>query len=406
MNVTYQSTLSQLLRLRYCAFVTLLVACGGGGTQTAGDIGGGGTGVDIPTISVGPVGGFGSVVIAGVRYDDSTSVRDIIDDDDSGSGLKLGMQVRVEGKVKIADRSTGTANRIEMRADLRGPVTSVGKNGDRFEANGMRVRINAGTVFDGVKPDLSDLALDDNIQAHGLFSDSRDLIATRVQKRTACSGAACVYKSIGIVTASSVTSITLDSGVVVAVTAQTTFSDIANPPPPGSVIRIKSTTAPVALAVTAVSISGVNATSSDRGGKPFDEGRLEGIVTDLTATSMKASGTAVALTATTTVVPAGTALANGQRVKVDATWVSGALQAKTVTVDNGGASGSGYEFFGPITNFVSSANFQVKGQTIDASGVGIDFRNGTASDLANGRNVEVRGQIVGTTLIANRVVFK
>jgi Domain of unknown function (DUF5666) len=217
-----------------------------------------------------------------------------------------------------------------------------------------------------------------------------------------------VYKSIGIVTVSSATSISLDSGVVVAVTPQTTFSDVTNPPPVGAVIRIKSTTAPVAFAITASSVSGVNATSADRGGKPFDEGRLEGIVTDLSASSMKVSGTAVALVAATTIVPTGTALANGQRVKVEAKWVkaSGVLEATTVTVDNGGQSGSGYDFFGPITNFVSSANFQVKGQVIDASGAAVDFKNGTVANLANAVNVEVRGQIVGTTLIANRVVFK
>jgi hypothetical protein len=384
----------------------VMVSCGGGGAQTAGEIGTGGTGTTIPTIAVGPVGGFGSVVVAGVRYDDSAATLDVIDEDDSGSGLKLGMQVHVEAEVNKADTATGKASRIEMRADLRGPVSAVNKNGDRFEAMGMRVRTNAGTVFDGVKPDLSDLQLDDNVQAHGLFSDSRDLIATRVQKRSAC-GTACVFKTIGLVISSSTTQLTLDSGLVVNLTAQTTLSSgLSLPIPVGTIVRIKSSAAPVAQAVTALTLSSIAERSQSSSGKSFDNGQLEGIVADLSAADFKVSGTSVTLIASTQIIPAGTALSNGQRVKVVAKWVNNALQATVVTIDPAGSSGSGYEFFGPVTNFVSTANFQVKGQMIDASGGSVEFKNGVAADLTNGRNVEVRGQMTGTTLIANRVVFK
>ncbi len=383
-----------------------LLGCGGSGTQTAGDIGTTGTGATPPsTIAVGPVDGFGSVVVAGVRYDDTSATVVIADSDDSGAGLKLGMMVRVEGDVN-ADGVTGIAKRIDMSADARGPVSAVNAGNGRFEAMAVRVQTNTGTVFEGVKPDLSDLAINDNVQAHGLLSDTGDLIATRVQKRAACTSIACVYKTIGTVTTSSASQVTLDNGLTVIITSGTAINGLATPLPIGAIVRVKTTDVPVNKQVTALAISSAMAGGKTSGGADFKAGQLEGIVSNLTSSTMTVSGTPITLTGATVITPAGTLLANGQRVKIRAQWVSGTLQAVTVDIDTGGQSGSGYTFFGPITNFVSAADFQVKGQHVDASGANVRFDKGTIADLTDGRSVEVRGRIVGTALIADRVTFK
>lgn len=395
------------LRIAPGLLTLTLLSCGGG-TKLAGDIGTGGTGAAPPnTIAVGPINGFGSIVVTGVRYDDSKAQIVVPDGDDSGTGLKLGMVVRLEGTLN-ADGVTGTATRVDMSADVRGPVTSVSPSasGAMFSAMGVTVQVNSGTVFDSVKSDLSDLQLGDNVQVHGLLADTGALVATRVQKRSAC-GSACVYKTIGQVQSSSSAQLKLGNGLVVALNAATVYDGVATPPPVGAIIRITTTAAPQSNQVTALKVSSAVAGASSSSGATLQKGEVEGFVAGLSGSNFTVSGTQVALTPTTTFNSPNTAasLTNGQRVDVDGVWSGNVLQATKIEISSGGDSGTGYEFFGPITNFVSVSNFQVKGQVVDASGASVQFSGGTAADLANGRTVEVRGQIVGGVLIATKVKF-
>lgn len=385
-----------------------LAACGGG-TKLAGDIGTGGTGAAPPTtVAVGPINGLGSIVVTGVRYDLSKAQVVVPDGDDSGTGLKLGMVVRLEGSVN-ADGVTGAANRVDMSADVRGPVTAVtvSSSAAQFNAMGVAVQANAGTVFDGVKSDLSDLQVGDNVQAHGLLNNAGVLVATRVQKRSPCSGTACVYKTIGLVQSSSSTQLQLGNGLVVTLNAATQYDGVSAPPPVNAIVRITTTAPPAGLQVTALKVSAASAGASSVSGTALKEGEVEGFVSNLLNGNFTVSGTAVALTASTQFNSPNTAasLANGQRVEVDGTWSGNVLQATKVKIDSGGPSGDGYELFGLISNFVSAANFQVKGQVVDASGTGVQFSGGTVADLANGRSVEVKGQIVAGVLVASSVKF-
>ena len=58
---------------------------------------------------------------------------------------------------------------------------------------------------------------------------------------------------------------------------------------------------------------------------------------------------------------------------------------------------------GPITDFVSKADFRVQGQRVDASGA--RFIGGTDADLANGVRVRVAGQLSAGTVVAFSVTF-
>jgi len=49
------------------------------------------------------------------------------------------------------------------------------------------------------------------------------------------------------------------------------------------------------------------------------------------------------------------------------------------------------------------ANFKVADRTVDASNA--SFAHGTAADLANGKQVKVAGNLVGTVLRATKVEF-
>ena len=92
-----------------------LAGCGGGGDDTAG-VGLGGTGA----FSVGPITGIGSIIVNGIRYDDSSAS---IDNDDSPfrrEDFRLGMVVAVQGSPVVNGRST--ASRIVLTSELVGPM--------------------------------------------------------------------------------------------------------------------------------------------------------------------------------------------------------------------------------------------------------------------------------------------
>ncbi|MEZ5738630.1 MAG: hypothetical protein R3E68_03630 [Burkholderiaceae bacterium] len=74
----------------------LLAGCGGG-SEVLGP-GSGGTGTSVTTTAVGPISGFGSVIVNGVRYDDSLArVSDERGTTLSRSQLRLGMMVQIRG---------------------------------------------------------------------------------------------------------------------------------------------------------------------------------------------------------------------------------------------------------------------------------------------------------------------
>ncbi|GAA0843032.1 hypothetical protein GCM10009113_12160 [Marinobacter szutsaonensis] len=100
----------------------LLTACGGGGT----DLGVADGGIRGTGSSVGPVSGFGSVFVNGVRFDTSEIPnRTVISDDGITSEdlLSEGMILRVEGQ--WLDTNEGTADSLEYDDTLRGPLTAL-----------------------------------------------------------------------------------------------------------------------------------------------------------------------------------------------------------------------------------------------------------------------------------------
>lgn len=96
-------------------------------------------------------------------------------------------------------------------------------------------------------------------------------------------------------------------------------------------------------------------------------------------------------------------LANGRRVQVVGPVMSGVLLATRIEVKDAPEQQEA-SLKGAITNFVSVANFTVAGRTVDASSA--TFEDGSAAQLANGRQVEVEGVLVGTVLRAKKVSFE
>ena len=111
------SLLILALHLSSCgSSVDLLAGVGSGGT-------GGGTTTD--SFSLGAIRGFGSVIVNGVRYDDTTAA--ITSDDGttlSRDALRLSMVVEVRGSIDGAG-TDGVAAQIRVVSEVRGMVQSV-----------------------------------------------------------------------------------------------------------------------------------------------------------------------------------------------------------------------------------------------------------------------------------------
>ena len=91
------------------------------------------------------------------------------------------------------------------------------------------------------------------------------------------------------------------------------------------------------------------------------------------------------------------------RVQVVGPVISGVLLATRIEVKDAPEQQEA-SVKGAITSFVSVANFTVAGRTVDASSA--TFEDGSAAQLANGRQVEVEGVLVGTVLRAKKVSFE
>jgi hypothetical protein len=90
-------------------------------------------------------------------------------------------------------------------------------------------------------------------------------------------------------------------------------------------------------------------------------------------------------------------------VIVTGTLASGKLVAKKVRIFRPDLDGE-VRLIGTVTDYLSNASFKVRGVAVDASSA--VFERGTASELANGRVVEIRGESVGSVVKATRVVFE
>jgi hypothetical protein len=132
---------------------------------------------------------------------------------------------------------------------------------------------------------------------------------------------------------------------------------------------------------------------------------VSGTISDVTATSFTLNGTSIAINSQTTIN--GGPLADGQFVQVQAqcgastgTTPACPLVATHIEVRAPMATA---RVIGPITDFLSQADFKVQDQPIDASGA--TFKNGAATDLANGKQVVVNGNLSGGKVVATTVVF-
>jgi hypothetical protein len=383
------------------AATALIAACGGGGdsagtalqpTETATDY------------TQGVITGFGSVIVGGVRYDDSNSD---VSDDDGGrrdrSELKLGMTVQVDGAG--LDRTAGTARALRIRfgSEIVGPVTAVDTAASTATVLGQTVVVTTSTVFDSsLAGGLSAVAVGDILEVHGIpDATANRIVATRIEEEAAPDA----YRLRGVVSALNTTNKTFMIGSELISYADVLASDVPGLLADGQMVRVRLQTTQVGGAWVAINLrSGVRGADSAR-----PHAHVEGVITVFTSTTdFEINGLKV--NAANALFEDGTTgIVLGARVEVEGTLTDGVLVATKVEIEDRRDSGRReLELRGEMGNLDATAKtFALRGVTV-WYGASVEYRDGTEASLANGRRVEVKGVLSEdrTRLEARRIEIK
>jgi len=381
--------------------VAAVSGCGGGGGDGGvASVGSGGTG----SFSSGAITGFGSIIVNGVRFDDSQAR--VTDDDgvvhDAGD-LKLGMVVSVVASTVTAS-ATATATSITFGRELRGAIESI--TGQTLVVLGQTVSVGPNTVFDnGIVGGLTGLSVGQIIEVHGFVDPATNkILATRIEREAT----AATLKLQGQIQALNTTAKTFTIGTVTVsyagIAAAALPANLAN----GLLVRVVLSPTPATGTRTALSLRTVARQVEDHG-----DAELEGTVTAFTSTSAF-SINGVAVDASKATFPNGnTALKLGARVEAKGSTVNGVLVASEVKVENETeVENQEFELHGTVSSLnVTVKSFLVRGVTVSFAGA-VRFDNGDATRLAailgSSATIEVRGtyNAATNTVTATRIKFE
>jgi Domain of unknown function (DUF5666) len=406
MNI--KSTQSLLKLLVAAASTGLLFACGGGGSSEPAPP----VSASPALLSIGTITGFGSVVINGVRFDDSAAQVKFEDGDDDSSGadnrgMKLGMNAEVKGTISD-DRSSGHANEIHIESLVRGPVVKVTAaatgNGGTVEALGVKIIADDSTKFlNFVK--VGDLQVNDLINVHGLLNSDGSVQAKFMEKRASTK----TLKTVGTTASTDSANKKFKLGnLTVTYSDLTKLRNLPNGVSDGILVRVTALSADFDAATNTLKADKIKRVTpfEDNG---MDRGEVKGTVADLSAdkTSFTLNGVKVTVNSSTTYRD-GTAanLMNGALVEVHGAVSNGSLLATSIEFK--GASDDSDELHGTISLLTSTTtpvgfSFTVHEQKVqtDANTV---YKLRSSAALANGMKVEVRGtSVVNGVLLATKV---
>lgn len=375
----------------------LLAACGGGGSDEP----------EAPTATAssftdGVIAGFGSVIVGGVRFDDSKAAVTTEEGAALAAGaLRLGMTVEVDGGRIDRAAASALALRIRLNSELLGPVGAVDAAAGTLVVLGQTVLVTTSTVFDDtLSGGLAALTAGRVVEVYGIPDPANArIVATRIEAEDA----APAYKLSGRIASLDTTARTFAiNGQVVnyaGVPAAQVPPGLAN----GQAVRVRLQTALVAGQWVATALR-----AGRRWPESMGEAKLEGVITAFASTSsFSVNGLPVNASAAT--FPDGTTgLALGARVEVSGSIVAGVMQATTVEIEERRFPGPRvWDLRGEVGQLDTAAEtFALRGITVWYGGT-VEFRDGTVANLANGVRVRVRGPLAAdrTRLEATRIDF-
>lgn len=390
-------SLQILARMLFAAI--LLTGCGGGGSGSM-------SGPAKSSFTAGPITGFGSVIINGIRFDVSNAK--VANDDDeaqSQSDLQLGMVAEIEAGAIITDSMGphGDAKDIHFRSAIIGPVSAVDITAKSLVVLGQTVDVTATTVFDERLPaGLGSIAVGDVVEVFGMLDRT---MGHYTAKRIEPKPNAPFFKLRGVVSSLDTTAQTFMIGSetisYAGLAPEQVPADLAN----GLLVSVKlQTTQDVNGAWVAIKLKDAARRMADG-----DEAELKGLVTSVTSsTQFSVDGIAVDASSAK-IFPEGAVIVVGAEVEVEGTASNGVVMATKVSLETEQEDElAGFELHGTISTIDTvNKNFVLRGVTVDYSG-SVAFRNGMISNLAVGALVEVNGTLStdGTKLVAMTISFE
>jgi hypothetical protein len=298
-----------------------LAACGGSGTQTAGIDRGG---VTTPVSVVGPITGFGSIVVNGVHYNVDKAMVVVDGDPATASDLQLGQVVTVLGE-RDASGSTGTANQVLFQTNVRGSISALNSAATQITVLGQTVIASSSTVFDlsGVPSSFGSLRVGDLVAVSGFVSAQGAIEATRIQSVMAGSG----LLAFGVVSNLDTALLRFNLGALVVDYSQAALIEgfVSGAPSNGDQVLVRATSTAPSGALLASEVR----KAEDEGTQTGQEAEVEGLITRFaSATDFDVGGRTVTTTAATT-YQGGTASALALNAKVE---VAGTVNASGVIV--------------------------------------------------------------------------
>jgi hypothetical protein len=377
------------------AAATLLSACGGGG-DVIGGVGTGGTGA----FSTGAIRGLGSIIVNGVRYDDSAA--SVTDDNGNSSGrdsLKLGVVVEVQGDDIVTPATglpTSNARSVVFRSEIKGPASSVDLAAGTLTVLGQTVTVSASTVFDLNLPNgLASVTAGQLVEVYGFVDANGVYQATRIEGEDSTSA----YKIRGKLSALNTGAKTFQIGAAVIDYSAISFNfTLVN----GQTIRVELATTPNALGQW-VATRLNSATALGNAASSAASVELEGVVTSVaSARSFVVNGVSVDASGVSN-FPAGVVV--GAVVEVKGKLENGVLVARRVELEDD--DDREVEIKGNIAALNTTAKtFEIRGVLIDYSGA--TFKDGVEANLSVDVRVEIKGSLnaTGTVVTATEVEFK
>jgi hypothetical protein len=344
-------------------------------SRSVAGISSGGTG----SFATGVVTGLGSIILRGIRYDDSTAT--VARDDDGVVGpLRPGMVVSVRGS-GIAAASTpdvlpsATAMRICYASEWVGKVDAVDTVNRTLTVLGQRIDV-ANAIFDGDALQLSAVTTAHSVEVHGYLDLSTGrLLATRVELSNAAPAA---FRLSGQVSALDTTARTFTIGT--AVIGYDAGLALPTPWVNGQQVRVTVATTPVAGTWQATRIKQRELVLPELQVEDHSEAEVEGTVTSVAGpNAFTVNGIAIDATA----VSIAGALAIGATVEVRGTTVKGAIVASRVEIKTLAQVTQVFEFIGTVSNLnILTRTFSLKG---------MDFTYGATA------RIDVLGWLTGAT---------
>ncbi|MDP3422896.1 MAG: DUF5666 domain-containing protein [Burkholderiaceae bacterium] len=377
-----------------------LAACGGGGAdpvpgpapitqQPAG----------VAATYVGPISGFGSVIVNGMRFD---TVGATMADDDGRpvrlQDLSLGMTVSVDG---TADDATarGAAKSLALLRGTTGPITALDAVSQTLTVLGMTVKATPATAYKDVAG-FASLTVGSVVEVYGVVQSDNTVLATLIDKEDSAS----THRLVGRLSGLNTVAKTFQVGSLQVSYGSATLAGVLVD---GALVNVKAAQAPAGGVLTAseVRVGGSKGYSTTVAAGSYL--KIKGVAEAAPVNGvLTVSGTRVNV-AQAVYKNAGT-IRPGDFLEIKGAWDGSVLLASKVELENDDRDNDGYkdsnELYGAVSALTAEGYVVMNGVTVDISSAYFD--KGTRAQLAVGVPLEVKGVVQGNLFKAYKVEFK